>query len=165
MAQKDEVFKQKLKKKGYWNYIDVYKFCFDWLKDEGYDVMEKEYTEKISSLGKEIILKWEATKKVSDYLKNHIYIDWHILGMKDTEVERDGKKESTNKGEVKITVKASLNKDYESRWEDKPLWKFMRGVYDKYIVRTTIEEYEDRLIAKSEKFIGEIKAFLEIEGR
>ncbi|MCK5321185.1 hypothetical protein KAJ38_01280 [Candidatus Pacearchaeota archaeon] len=165
MAEKKEVYKQKLKQKGYWNYVDLYNFCFDWLKDEGYNVKEKEYVEKLSSFGKEIMLKWVASKKVTDYFKNEIEVNWHILGMKDAEVEQDGKKVSTNKGEVGIVIKATLVRDYEERWEDKPIWKFLRGIYEKYVIRTTVDEYEDSLEDKAKEYLKDMKAFLQIGGR
>jgi hypothetical protein len=165
MAEKKEVFKQKIKTKGYWNYADVYNFCFNWLKDEGYSVSESEYVEKISSFGKEIMLNWEASKKVTDYFQQKIIVSWHILGMKDAEVEQDGKKVSTNKGEIAITIKANLIRDYEERWEDKPFNKFMRGIYEKYIIRTTVEEYEGDLEDKGNEYVKEIKAFLNLSGR
>jgi len=165
MAEKKEVYKQKVKQTGYWNYKDLYNFCYNWLKDEGYKLKEKEYIEKISPAGKEIILKWEASKKITDYFKHVIEVDWHILFMKDAEVEQDGKKVSTNKGEVGITLKANLVRDYEERWEDKPFYKFLRGVYEKYIIRATKEEYEDDLEDKAKEFLKEIKAFLNLSGR
>jgi len=145
--------------------MDLYNFCFNWLKDEGYKLKEEEYTEKITSFGKEIILKWEASKKITDYFKHVIKVEWHILGMKDAEVEQDGKKVSTNKGEVKITIKATLVRDYEERWEDRPFYKFLRGVYEKYIIRETREEYESDLENKAKEYIKEIKAFLNLAGR
>ena len=165
MAEKKEVYKQKLKQKGFWNYTDYYNFCFEWLKDDGYNVQEKEYTEKLSSFGKELIIKWEASKKVTDYFKNVIEVKWHVLGMKDAEVEQDGKKVSTNKGEVSIEVTANLVRDYEERWEVKPFWKFLRGVYEKYIIRTTKKEYEDDLEDTAKDYISDMKAFLQIGGR
>jgi len=165
MAEKKEVYKQKIKQKGYWNYTDLYNFCFNWLKDEGYKLKEKEYVEKISSFGKEIILRWEASKKITDYFKHVIHVEWHILGMKDAEVEQDGKKVSTNKGEVGITIKASLVRDYEEKWENNPFYKFLRGTYEKYIIRTTVDEYEDDLEEKTKEYIKEIKAFLQLSGR
>ena len=159
---KKEVFKQTIKKKGYWNYIDLYNFCFDWFKRENYDVMENQYIEKLSDRGKEIILDWRAEKKVTDYFQNVVNVKWHILEMNSAEVERDGKKEKTNKGEVKIIILGELEKDYEERWEGRPLWKFMRGVYEKYIIRTTSKEYEDDLTDKSVEFALDVKAFLEL---
>ena len=165
MAEKKEVYKQKIKQKGYWNYTDLYNFCFDWLKEEGYRVQENEYTEKSSNFGKEIILKWKASKKVTDYFKYVIEVKWHVLGMKDAEVEQDGKKINTNKGEVGIVVQATLVRDYEERWEDKPIWKFLRGIYEKYVIRTTIDEYSENLEDKAKDYVRDIKAFLQLSGR
>jgi len=162
MAQKNTVFEQTLKQKGYWKYTDIYNFAFEWLKDHGYKIKEKKYTEKVSPNGKEIELEWEASKKVSDYLKFIISLKWHILGLKDAEIERGGKKESTNKGELKIKFESETEKDYEKRWEDNPFWKFLRGIYDKYVIRTTIEEYENRLIKESNDYVKEIKSFLQM---
>ncbi len=165
MAEKNTVFEQSLKQKGFFNYGDLYNFCYNWFKDNNYNLMEEEYTEKISPFGKEIQIKWVAKKKVSDYLRNIIEAKWHILGMSDAEVEIDGKKIKTNKGEVKIKVSADLEKDYENNWEKQAYWKMMRGIYDKYIVRTTIDEYEEKLQSKAQSFVEEAKAFLDFGGR
>jgi len=165
MVEKKEVYKQKIKHKGYWNYKDLYKFCFDLLEQEGYILQEKEYSEKVTSFGKEIFLDWKAEKDVTDYFRYEIQMEWLILGMKDAEVEQDGKKISTNKGEVEIKIRVNLVRDYEERWEDRPFYKFLRSVYEKYIIRTTIDEYEDDLKDKSKGYIKEIKAFLNLSGR
>ncbi len=162
MGMKSKVFEQKIKKVGFWNYKDLYAFCFDWFKDKGYLLEEKEYVEKNSDAGKEIQLKWEASKKVTDYFKNHIVIKWHILTMNSAEIERNGKKEKTNKGEIKMEISADLEKDYEKRWEGKVFVKFMRGLYDNYIMRTTNDEYEDRLAGDADGLSSQIKAFLEL---
>ena len=92
-------------------------------------------------------------------------MDWHILGMKDAEVEIEGKKVKTNKGEVEIVFKANIIKDYEKRWEDKPLWKFLRGIYEKYIIRETIDEFEDDLEDDVKDMIKDLKAFLRIPAK
>jgi len=165
MALKSKVFEQKLKHNGFFNFADFYGFCFDWLKDEGYSLSEKEYTEKVSSNGKEVIIKWEASKTVSDYFKNLIQVKIHILGLNDAEVEVEGKKEATNKGDLKIEISADLERDYEDKWEDNPFYKWLRGVYDKYIVRTTIDEYEDRLKDVVVEYSEQIKSYLRLEGK
>jgi len=41
----------------------------------------------------------------------------------------------------------------------------LRGVYDKYIVRTTIDEYEDRLKDVVVEYSEQIKSFLRLEGK
>jgi len=165
MVESSQLFSQNLKHVGFWNFKDLYNFCYEWLKDENFIVSENEYTEKITDRGKEIIIKWEAWRKVTDYFKYKIKVEWHILGMTDAEVERGGKKEKTNKGEIKMTFKPILERDYESRWDITPISKFFRGIYDKYIVRTTIDEHEDRIIEKTIEFIEQVKAWMVLESK
>ena len=160
MPEEKKIFEQQLKQKGFFNYDALYNFMFIWLKDENFDVSEEKYEEKLTSAGKEIKIKWVATKEISDYFRNKIEVVWHIVTMTDAEVEIEGKKVKTNKGEVKIKFKGILERDYEKRWEDKPMWKFLRGIYDKYIIRTTMEQYEIKLFKKSSEFFEEVKSFL-----
>ena len=162
MAQENTILKQKLKHKGFWSFKDLYDFCFSWLQDNGYQIAEKEYEEKISGSDKNVKIKWEATKEVTDYFRYKIKLGWGILGMSEAEAEMEGKKIKTNKGEVKIDFEAVLVKDYESRWEQKPIWKFLRGTYDKYIIRTTAEEQAGKLAKDTNELIAEVKAFLNL---
>jgi len=164
MGEEKTVFEQNLKEKGFFNYSDLYNFCYNWFKNEGYNLQEDEYTEKISG-AKEVQIKWKAKKKVTDYYQYIIDVKWHILGMVEAEVEENGKKIKTNKGEVKLTVKAIVKRDYEETWDKHPFYKFLRGVYDKYIMRTTNDEYEDALTGKAESFVEDTKAFLNLEGK
>lgn len=162
MAQKKDVYKATLKQVGYWKYTELYDMTFNWLRDHDYKIQEAKYDEKLSANGKEIIIKWIAKKKVTDYFKYQIKLDWHILGMKDAKVEIDGKEVKTNNGEVKIEFKGVIIKDYENRWEDKPFWKFLRGTYEKYVIRESIEEYENDLEDNVKEMIADTKAFLRI---
>lgn len=165
MAQKKQVYKETFKTTNYWKYSELYDMAFNWLKKNGYKIEENMYNEKLLSNGKEVIIRWTAEKKVTDYFKYQMILDWHILGLVDAEVEVDGKKVKTNKGEVEIIFKANIIKDYEKRWEDKPFWKFMRGVYEKYVIVETVDEFEDDLEDDVKDLIKAIKGFLRIPGR
>ena len=165
MAEKYNVFDESLKHKGFYNYSDLYNFCFRWLKEEGYLVSEDEYTEKLTAGGKDVKIKWVARKRISDYYRNVITLKWQIIAQNDVEVEENGKKIKTNKGDLKIKFEGDLEKDWEDNWDRTPFWKSMRSIYDKYIIRNTTEEYEDKLIDKTEAFVEEVKAFLNLQGR
>ena len=67
-----------------------------------------------------------------------------------------------NKGELEIDIKASIINDYEQKWTDKPLNRFMRAIYEKYIIRTTVDEYEETLEEEVQDMINDLKAFLRI---
>lgn len=165
MGEEKGVLKQSIKHKGLFSYSELYNFCYNWFKNEGFILVEKEYIEKISAVGKEIVIKWSAFRKITDYYQNFIDVNWHILGMTDAEAEENGKKIKTNKGEVKLVIDAKLKKDWEETWDKNPFYKFLRGTYDRYIMRTTEDEYEVRLIEKAEEFVEDTKAFLNLEGR
>lgn len=158
---KESVFTYTLKKKGYWKFKDTYAFLYEWLKDKKYSVAEEEY-EETSGGAKEIKIKWVASKKVTDYFKYEIELKWHILGMKDAEVEVDGKVQSTNKGDLKIAIESTFCRDYQKDWEKKPLHKVFRGIYEKFIIAGTVKEYSDKLEDESGELVDELKAFLQL---
>lgn len=164
MGEEKTIFEQTIKNKGLFSYTELYTFCYNWFKNENYLLSEDEYVEKVSG-AKEVQIKWKAKKKITDYYQHIIDVKWHILGMSEVEVEENGKKIKTNKGDLKIVVKGILKRDYEETWDKQPFYKFLRGIYDKYIMRTTTEEYEDMLFAKSLRFVEDTKAFLNLEGK
>ncbi len=165
MAEKDEVFSGKTKYTGIWDFKETYRFLYDWFVDKGYSITEKGYTEKIKPNGKEIEIKWEAKKKISDYFRFIIKANWRVLGLTEVEVQKEGAKIKMNKGDVEIKFTAILEKDYEHRWENSPLLKFLRGIYERYIIKSRIEDYEDKLVGEVDEVIAQVKSFLALEGK
>src|SRR3989338_5242197 len=135
MAEKDKVLAGKVKQSGIFSFSELYEFLYDWFNDENYRVTEKKYSEKI--LG--------DSKKV--------------------EVKKEDQKITMNSGTVEIKYAAYLVKDYENRWENQAFWKFLRGVYDRYIIRTRIDQYEDKVEDELREVVAQTKAFLALEAR
>jgi hypothetical protein len=165
MAEKDKIFDGKIKQSGIFDFKELYSFAYDWLSDQGYGITERAYGEQVTGDSKKVDITWEAKKKVSDYFKFFIKMDWQLLGLKSIKVKKDDKEISMNSGSVEIKFKAFIIKDYENRWEEQPFWKFLRGVYDRYVIRTRIDEYEDKIRAELGELIAQIKSFLAIEGK
>ena len=130
----------RLKQKGIYNFKDFYEFLYDYFTDENYDIAETKYVEKVEGETKDLEIIWNATKEVSDYFKYEINLTWVILGMKKVKVKKDGQEIYMDSGTLEIKFTASLVKDYENRWENNPFLKFMRGIYDRYIIRSRIED-------------------------
>src|SRR3989344_4579548 len=99
------------------------------------------------------------------YFRNEIKLKYIIVGLKSVEVEKDGKRVKSNSGTLEINFTGTLIKDYQSTWEKNPTMKFLRGVYDRYIVEGTIEKYEIKLFGDVEDLAEQMKSFLAIEGR
>jgi hypothetical protein len=165
MSEKDQVFKGKIKQSGIFSFKDFYNFAYDWLRDENYDVYEKKYSEKVKGESKDIEIEWNAERDISDYFKFSIQLSWLITGLKSVEVQKDGKKEKMDSGAMEIKFKAILIKDYEDRWENQPFWKFLRGMYERYIIRARITDYEIKILSELEEYIAQLKAFLALEGQ
>ena len=165
MVEKDPVAKRKIKYGGIFDFKETYRFAYMWFVDNGYDLIEKSYTEKIGGRGKEIEIEWAASKKISDYFKFAITAKWRILGLNDAEVEDNGKKVKMNSGDVEIAFTCTLEKDYEARWENNPFFKFLRDVYNRYIIRARIEAYETKLFFELDELNNQIKSYLALTAR
>jgi len=164
MVEKDKIITEKVKRSGIFNFKDVYQFTYRWFVDEGYDVEEQKYIENVAGDSKDIEIKWVATKKVSDYFQNEIKSDWRIIGMTDVEVEKEGRKIKANKGTFEVKFTGNLKKDYEGSWEKSAMMKFLRGVYERYVIEARVKEREEKIIKNVEEILEQVKAFLTIEG-
>ena len=166
MPEKDQLFSSKIKYNGIFSFADFYKFCYQWLTEEiGLGMGESKYAEKISGDSKNIDILWEGDMKMSDYFKFAIKVKFQILGLKKVEINQAGQKVETNKGSVEVAVKGILIRDYEGKFETNATQKFWRSVYEKWIIPSRIEQFEDKVIANCDEFLSQAKAFLDLEGK
>lgn len=161
MAEKDKITSGKIRHTGLFLFKDAYNFLYDWLVDYKYDISEDKYSEKIKPEGKEIGVEWTASRKISDYFKFVWVITFRLLGI--TKQEIKGRK--FDKGYIEIAVNAFLVKDYESKWESQPFTKFLRDLYNRYIIKSRIEDYEDRITEEVDEALTQIKTFLALEAK
>lgn len=166
MTEKDTILKEIFKHKGIGNYKDFYNCMYNWLKNENFFIIEKLYSEKIEGDAKNIELKWEAKKEMTDYFKASIEIVTKFRGLKDIEIEVDGKRRKTNEfGEVEVTFKGVLEKDYSSKWEGSRLHKVLKEAYNKYVIPSRTQEMQIKVATYVQDIKEELKAFFDLEGR
>ena len=166
MTEKDTILKEIFKHKGIGNYKDFYNHIYNWFRYEDFMVIEKLYSEKIEGDAKNIELKWEAKKEMTDYFRAAIEIVTKFRGLKDIEVEIDGKRKKTNEFmEVEITIKGVLEKDYSSKWEGSRLHKVLKETYNKYVIPARTEEMQIKVATYVQDFKEECKAFFDLLGR
>ena len=166
MVEKDTIIKEKVKYAGLGNFKDAYKYAYEWLKDRSFSVIEESYSEKISGNSKDIEVSWAANKKITDYFKITLGLKWRVMGMTDVEVEIDGKKKNMNKfAELTIELKGVLEKDYNSKWENTPINRFLRDTYHKFVIPARTEQKEGEVMAVVQDFKEEMKAFFDLSAR
>ncbi len=166
MPEKDTIFSSKIKYNGIFLLSDFYNFCYDWLKEEtGLDISEDKYTEKLSGDSKEIKIKWTGTRKVTDYFKFEIELEFKIVGLTNVEINQDNKKIKTNKGSVELKIKGTLIRDYQGKFETTAFKKFLRSIYEKWVITSRIEQFEEKLVKDCDEFLSQAKAYLDLEGK
>lgn len=164
MAEEEVVCSTSVKYDGIFNFNELYKFCHKWLRDSGYVIFEEKSYEETKKPGKEkkSRIDWKCTKKITDYFRYELEVDFHP-DVEKIEAKRGRKKLNTDKGKVDIGVKGKLIYDYEGVWEGNVLLKFLRGVYDYFVIRKRVGKYKNKLKKECKEFERQIKSFLAIK--
>jgi len=143
----------KVTKEGVFNLKEVYDLINEFLGQRGYDVVEKEQVRNESG---KLVIKYEAEKKADDYTKFVINVSITGVGVK--EVELKNKKAFSGKFTVKIEAK--LKKDYEDTWDQGPFQRFLRGIYDKFVLGSKFDQYGKDLTDEANAFYNELKSYI-----
>ena len=165
MSEKEQIFSSKVKYGEIFNFAEYYKFCHDWLEDEGYWVVENKYVEKLKGDAKEIDVEWTCKKKITDYFRFEIKVKFKVINMKKIEINYGGSKINTNKGTVETNVAGTLERDYEAKFETSGFLKILRGGYERWVIPSRVEEFEDKLVDVCNSFLEQAKSYLDIEGK
>lgn len=166
MAEKDTIFSSKVKYNGIFNFADFYKFCYDWLTEETLLLIsEDKYVEKLSGDSKNIDIEWSGKRKITDYFQFDAKVKFKILNLTKVEITEGGKKINTNKGSVEVSIKGILTRDYKGKFETNAFNKFLRSIYEKWIITGRIDQMEDKIIEDCDEFLGQAKAYLDLEGK
>ena len=166
MVEKEKVFSSRINYEGIVNFQEFYKFCYDWLtKQVGLILMETSYVEKIKGDAKEISIDWIGEKAITDYFKFEIKIEFRIFGLKTLEIVKDGIKTTTNKGRVEMQIIGSIVKDYEGKFEKDAIRKFLRSIYEKWIIAPEVQQYAEDIFLECDEFAIQAKSFLDLEGK
>ena len=167
MTEEERIYTSKIKFFGIFTFSDYYRFCYGWLMDETKieDFEETKYTEKMVGDSKEIEVEWNCQKKLTDYFKEKIKIKMVIKRIKQVKIKKNGAEINTNEAEVEMKVEGSLLKDYQGKFEMTGFRKFLRSVYEKYIIPSTVEAFRAKVATECDEFLSQAKAFLDLEGK
>ncbi len=164
MVEKDKLTSEKVKFSGLFDFKDTYQFVHSWVTEEGYSVEEEKYQESIKGDSKDIEIIWNCKLKISDYFRAVLKLKWRVVGLKKTEAEKDGRRIQMDSGTVEIKISGILERDYQNKWDKSPGLRFLRGIYDKYIVEGSLKGYRGKVVGDVDALVEETKSFLAITG-
>ena len=164
MAEREIIVdKMRLTYEGLLSVPELYTMIDEWFHEKGYDKRENKNIEVVTQDRiKFIELELEPWKKITDYAKNIIKMRILISDLKHVDVEIKGVKQKLTQGKVQIVFDAFLETDYESRWEGKPIFYFLRTLFDKYFYKPFTAGFETGVKQDTLDLHSRIKAFLNL---
>jgi hypothetical protein len=165
MAEKEPILKERIEHSGLFDFPALYSFAHSWWSEGQYGVNEDKYSEKVNGDKRDITVEWKITKDISDYFKYEIKIKFEISNLVEVEVEVDGEKKKMNKGKILSEISGTLLKDKDGKWESSPFNRFLRDVYNKYVIPARIKTIADKLASDVRDFKEELKSFMELTGK
>ncbi|MEE9525210.1 MAG: hypothetical protein V3V78_01215 [Candidatus Woesearchaeota archaeon] len=163
MAEKKLVIDQlKLTFEGLFDLNGLYRSIDAWFYEKGYDKFEKKNYEQVLPTGKDIEIELMPWKKTTDYFKNILRIRMKFTNVKEIEVEKQGIKLKLQQGRVMMIFDAYLESDYEHKWDERPMFFFLRTLFDKYVFKGYFRKAEKWLVNDLYQLHGRIQQFLNI---
>lgn len=164
MAEQEFVLdKERIEYDGIFSVAGLYRLIDEWLLDKGYYRKEPQHTESAKPEGKFVEIQLEPSKELSDYAKSVLKIRVQLSNIKDVVIETpEGTKQRQNQGKVLITLSGILETDYEGKWEGKPLFLFIRTIYDKYLYKPLTGGFQATVGADASQLKNAIAGFLNL---
>lgn len=163
MSEKKLVIDQmKLDYTGLFDLNGLYRMIDAWFYEKNYDRWELKNYEQVLPGGKDIEIELLPWRKITDYFKFIIRIRMKFTGVKDAEIDKEGVKIKINNGKLLMIFDAYLESDYEHKWEERPLFYFIRTLFDKYIFKSHFDKYEKDLVADLYDLHSRIQKFLNL---
>ncbi len=169
---KIDVVKFQLKPKDLFSMKYAYFLMREWLVENEYvtrndaEFPEKFYLQRESPVaGTELWILWRCQKKPqgSSFFRYDMDLDLHILGLKPTEIVKDGKKFKANTGEIEIILRANLVLDYDRKWRDHWLLKSVFPFFYKRMIHSLVERKRKALYEETYRFQEALKTYFNLE--
>lgn len=133
---------------GLFNYLDFYTLINNYITMKGYDKTEVKNEEIVTPDGKTINLLLLGIYYIpSDYVRKVLKMEIKVSELKTVETEVDKVKVQINQGKIHIKFSAIMDSDYEGRWDQKSIYRFLRTLFEHYVYRKEMKEYEDEIIS------------------
>ena len=147
------VYEIKVAKEGVFDLKEVYKIIKEFFTQKDYYLIEKE--QSFSDNGT-LKVKWEGSRKVDDYTEFVIEVTISGSGVKEVKL----KNKDSFSGNFSIKFESNMKKDYEEKWENSPIPKFFRGLYDKFIIGSKFDRYSKDLKEETYALYNEVKSYI-----
>jgi len=136
---------------GTFDFNKVYKNLRSFFKEYEYIFQEQEHTEKDYPKGKEIIIKWTATREVTNYIEYHIEATFFLDKIHSVPNKKI-------KGDVELTVVSYIT--LENRWQASWVGNLLFFIQNNFTMKDILIDHTDRLDKETKQFFDLAKSLL-----
>lgn len=147
---------------GLFDATELFGLVDNWLKLKGYDKLVTLDQEQVVSDSKHVHVIWEPMKWHTDYVRKKIKFEVMMSDVKEVETVIDKAKIRINQGKVRMLFSGILHTDWEGRWEQKPIYHFLRVVFNKYVYSNYTKDYEGEIVGDVKELMGKVGSFLNL---
>jgi len=141
---------------------DLFNLIGTYFYDKGYDKKQEKDFEHLNKTGKHAEWQIAPWKKVTDYQRLEIRMVILMDELTKKDVVIDKKKKKIDYGKVTIIISAYTETDYDLRWEEKPMFLFMRTLYDKFIFPMYSKRWEHLLHDHVNQLYSQVHKFFNV---
>ena len=132
---------------GVFDVVEFYKEVEDWIVKRGMQKETKKKGEHIKPHGKNIEWFIEIWKMPTDYAKIVIRLKALMTDVTDVEIKKGDSKLRLNQGNVVLFFDGFIEQDVKERWQQKPLYYFIRALYDKFVYKLWTDKFNKDVYA------------------
>ena len=151
----------KLSYNGPFDIVEFYKKVEDWISAKGKEKEIKKKVEHVEAKGKKIEWFIEIWEDITEYARTVVRMRVLFTDVKEIKVKNDKRKKKLNSGNVLIIFDGILETDISGKWQQKPIFYFLRAVVDKFIYKFYMNKFEDKLAKDVYELNDTLKEFFD----
>ncbi|MCB9361841.1 hypothetical protein H6504_00255 [Candidatus Woesearchaeota archaeon] len=153
-----------IKYKGVFDYDRFFAVIYNWFVHQSFEVYETKYKFKVPSpTGAENEVNWNTERKIDNYFKYQIKMQFKITQLKDVEVVRKDTTQKMSSGRVFVAITPIMITDYSNKFNT-PFLNSLNRFFKKFIYKQEIDNvYSDQLYYRAYKLHALIKEHLNME--
>ncbi len=135
----------KLSYNGPFDVVAFYRRVNEWIQEKGKEKEIKKKVEHVEAKGKKIEWSIEIWEDVEEYARPIVRLRALFTDITEAKIIKGKRKKKVNKGNALIIIDGILETDLEGKWQQKPLFYFLRAITDKFIYKFYMNKIEDKL--------------------
>ena len=128
---------------GVFDLTKFFKNVDQWMRSQEMEKELKKHLEEITPNGKNVEWTVELWKNPADWAKAVVRLRVLITNVVDVQVKKGDATRNLQQGNVLIIIDGFKETDIEGRWQQKPIFYFLRSLYDKFIWKTWTNKFDN----------------------